>query len=157
MATRTFQREILLPLWVFQFCENLLKKTSTVLWCLDKETKARLPKEVLEESEEKGVQFLCFKTNSKEEKLKEVCDHLYQDGNSRILLEGGASLWNSALNSGLCQKLYLFQAPKLFYRDDIMHWTKGAKIQYLDLKNGIVTLLDKDILIEGLTDASNKL
>lgn len=137
--------------------QNILKEKTTTLWWLDKKIKDSLSLAVTADCEKKGVLLKGFRGKTKEEKLEEVSKELYRTQKARVLLEGGRSLWDSAFSSELCRKVYLFQAPKLFFRDDIMHWTKETKIQYQELQNGIFTLLDKDILIEGLTDASHKL
>jgi len=137
--------------------QNILKEKSKIIWWINLETHNKISSTLMKESEIKGIYFKVFEGQTKEDKLAHVCQALYTEGQARVLLEGGASLWNSALNSRLCEKLYLFQAPKIFSGETIMHWTKDAKIQYLNLKNGILTLLDKDTLIEGITDESHTL
>ncbi len=136
---------------------SILKEKSKIFWWINLETYNKISSTLMKESETRGICFKVFEGNTKEEKLAHVCQELYTEGQARILLEGGGSLWSSALNSKLCEKLYLFQAPKIFSGDHIMHWTKDAKIQYLNLKNSISTLLDKDTLIEGLTDEHHTL
>ena len=137
--------------------QNILKEKSKIFWWINLETHNKISSTLMKERETKGIYIKVFEGHTKEEKLAHVCQELYTEGHARILLEGGGSLWNSALNSKLCEKLYLFQAPKFFFGDTIMHWTKDAKIQYLNLENSISTLLDKDTLIEGLTDESHTL
>ena len=136
---------------------NLLKSNATrTLWALKFSAYAKLSPLIKEGLLLAGCQVLFLKGETREESLKELCAFLYRENSARVLLEGGAALWGSAVNSFLADKLYLFKSAKIFSRPDIMHWTKEAKIPYLNVENALFTPLGKDLLIEGLTNDSDE-
>lgn len=131
---------------------NLLKKeASQTLWCLLKESYQNLSPLLQSQLKSLGVQFLFFDSIDYTESFFLILEKLYEMNYASLLIEGGAKVWGEALNSGLTDKLSLFQAPKIFCRDNSLHWTKEAKINNLDLKKCTMTSLGKDLLIEGLT------
>ena len=137
---------------------NLVKKTpSKTIWCLTEETYEALALSFKNDLKVLGLKIFLLKTDSYNKQISQVIKHLYENKIARILVEGGGKLWGEALNSGHTNKLYLFQAPKLFCREDIMHWTNEVKINYLNVKMCTMTLLEKDWLIEGLTNDPHKL
>ena len=137
--------------------QNLLKSNATrTLWALKRSAYAKLSSFVKKELLLAGCQIFLLREGTREESLKELCLFLYRKNSARVLLEGGAALWGSAVNSSLADKLYLFKSARIFSRPDIMHWTKEAKIHYLNVENALFTPFGKDLLIEGLTNDSNE-
>lgn len=138
--------------------QNLLKgEVSRTLWCLTQKAWDSLSFSLRSELESLGFISLVLRTSSYQEFTAEVYRELYKRQVASILVEGGASLWGQTVNDKITQKLYLFQAPKIFCRHDIMYWTKDIEINYLSFANSIVTSLQKDLLIEGYSNNFNRL
>lgn len=85
--------------------------------------------------------------------LRELMRQLGAMGVDSVLLEGGAGLHFSALQSGIVQKVQAYIAPKLFGGAAAKSPVGGAGISELNrcfrLQNRTVTCFGDDILIEG--------
>ena len=137
--------------------QNLLKKNpSMTLWVVELSTYESFSASQKEAFFKARCKFFFLKRKSRENCFEDLCSFLYSENIARILLEGGAALWGSAVNSQLADKLYLFKSSKIFSKPDIMHWTKDAKIDYLNVENALFTPLGKDFLIEGFTNEPNE-
>lgn len=133
--------------------QNLIKEGGRqTVWCLQEEAFQKLPKPLQEFCEKSSLHILFLNSRTYSSPLAQVLHWLYERKIARVLFEGGGTLWGEALNSSLANKLYLFQAPKIFSGKSIMHWTKSMKINYLNLENCVMTTLEKDVLFEGLTN-----
>ncbi len=85
--------------------------------------------------------------------LTMLMQKLGAEGIDSILLEGGAQLNDSALRSGIVQKVYAYVSPKIFGGEMAKTPVGGAGVDLPDsafvLKNLQTHLLGEDILIEG--------
>jgi diaminohydroxyphosphoribosylaminopyrimidine deaminase/5-amino-6-(5-phosphoribosylamino)uracil reductase len=103
-----------------------------------------------------GCEILEINRKDNHLDLNHLMQELGKMGIDSILLEGGAMLNFSALQSRIVNKVQAYIAPKLFGGD----WSKtplgGAGIHDAGhsfvLKNQSITCFDKDILIEGEVD-----
>lgn len=90
-----------------QIC-NTAKKYKTIVACavpdLDK----------MDLLNEKGVQVLVCPDNNQKVDLNKLMEYLGKEGIDSLLLEGGGTLNDSAVRTGIVKKLLVFIAPKLF-------------------------------------------
>ncbi len=100
------------------------------------------------------ILVICRKDNHID--LNHLMEELGKMGIDSILLEGGALLNYSALQSRIVNKVQAYIAPKLFGGDRSKTPVGGAGIHEADhsffLKNQSITWFDQDILIEGEVD-----
>ena len=75
--------------------------------------------------------------------------HYVTDRAEERLVEGGAGLWGMMLNAKTVDKIHLFQAPKIYSGENLIHWTDNLKQHQLELHNTDLSFLEKDIYIEG--------
>jgi diaminohydroxyphosphoribosylaminopyrimidine deaminase/5-amino-6-(5-phosphoribosylamino)uracil reductase len=100
----------------------------------------------------KGVRIIQVKKDSNGLlSWRAILQVLYKLGISTVLIEGGAEVASSALKSGIVDKLFLFQAPKLLGRglsftDEIY---MNRLNQAIKLKEYQLRQIGDDILIEG--------
>ncbi|MEO0102818.1 MAG: bifunctional diaminohydroxyphosphoribosylaminopyrimidine deaminase/5-amino-6-(5-phosphoribosylamino)uracil reductase RibD, partial [candidate division WOR-3 bacterium] len=66
-----------------------------------------------EELEKKGVKVISVKEDKGLLSWDEILNGLYQLGCAKILIEGGARVFSSALKGGIVDKMLLFFAPKI--------------------------------------------
>lgn len=99
-----------------------------------------------------GVQTHFITEKNDELSLPQVMEQLYEAKILSVLVEGGAKLFASFLRAKLCDKLYLFVAPKILGADalsgigqlNLKHLSDSILLHRLSLK-----LLEETLLIEG--------
>ena len=101
---------------------------------------------------ELGIQLIqCPGKNGKVD-LEKLMKHLGEQGIDSILLEGGGTLNDSALQAGIVQKLMVFVAPKLFGGEKSKTPIEGAGVNEpaeavkMSLKS--VKQVGEDLLLE---------
>lgn len=101
---------------------------------------------------EKGCKILSIPKKGNHIDLQILMTKLGEKKIDSILLEGGAALNYSALQSGIVNKVQTYIAPKLFGGETAKTPVGGQGIAHPDdayfLENKHITLLDEDILIE---------
>ena len=109
-------------------------------------------------SEEEGTfDALNFKNDvperTKKSRLKKLMELLGQEGIDSILLEGGAQLHESALRSGIVNKVQAYIAPKLFGGKEAPSPLGGSGVDAPDeawlLSEPVITGLGPDLLLES--------
>lgn len=102
---------------------------------------------------EQGCELLCVPSKNNKIDLNILMKELGKKGIDSILLEGGAALNFSALQSGIVNKVQTYIAPKLFGGESAKTAVGGAGIEKISecikLKNSIIKRLEEDILIES--------
>ena len=101
----------------FKDCNLLKSGASQTLWCLKESAWTALDTKSRGCLEGLGLMTLYLKESRKEDIFDEILSFLFDQGIASLLVEGGAGVWASAFNSNKVNKLYLFQAPKLFVRN----------------------------------------
>ncbi len=88
--------------------------------------------------------------------LNHLMKELGDKGIDSVLLEGGSTLNDSALQNRIINKVHAYIAPKLFGGDQAKTPIGGAGIREIEgcfkLKNQTITWFDEDIFIEGEVD-----
>lgn len=102
--------------------------------------------------EEKGCNIIQIAKKDGHIDLTELMNKLGAQGIDSILLEGGAALNYSALQSGIVNKVQAYIAPKLFGGETAKTPVGGQGVAFPKdaflLEKEHITLLDSDILIE---------
>lgn len=127
---------------------NTDSKTKTII-----ATTVYTPKEKVKMYEDKGAEVLLLPTQEERVNLKQLVKVLGEKGIDSILLEGGAALNYSALNSGIIDKVITFIAPKIIGGDRAITPVGGEgrkcisdAVQVQDIH---IQKFKNDIMIEG--------
>lgn len=103
--------------------------------------------------EEAGCRVLCVEEANGHVDLRQLMQRLGEEQIDSILLEGGGNLHWAALESGIVRKVQAYVALKLFGGRDAKTPVEGrgvpAPSEAVFLKNGVVTRLGEDFLIES--------
>ena len=103
--------------------------------------------------EEKGVEIIVTSEQLSQVNLKELMFILGEKGIDSILLEGGATLNFSALNSQIVNKIMCYIAPKIFggekAKSPVMGEGFSAVNNKIQLKNQKIKTIENDVLIES--------
>ncbi|MCS7012518.1 MAG: bifunctional diaminohydroxyphosphoribosylaminopyrimidine deaminase/5-amino-6-(5-phosphoribosylamino)uracil reductase RibD [Chloroherpetonaceae bacterium] len=99
-----------------------------------------------------GVATRFVAEKNDELSLVQVMEALYEEKVLSVLVEGGAKLFASLIRAQLCDKLYLFIAPKILGADalssigqlNLRHLDESVKLRNLSLK-----ILEETVLLEG--------
>ncbi len=106
----------------------------------------------------RGCEILMVSKKENHIDLNHLMQELGKRGIDSILLEGGATLNFSSLQSGIVNKVQTYIAPKLFGGEQSKTPVGGIGIRELSscftLKNQSIALFDEDILIESEVDYS---
>lgn len=111
------------------------------------------PEEKKTELEKRGCRVWLLPEKNGHIDLNELMSRLGKEGVDSVLLEGGAALNWSALESGVVNKVQAYIAPKIFGGEGAKTPVMGGGIELPEeaftLKNTSVTMLGADYLIEG--------
>ncbi len=104
-----------------------------------------------EELEKKGVKVISVKEDKGLLSWDEILNGLYQLGCAKILIEGGARVFSSALKEDIVDRIFLFFAPKIL--GEGLSFTEklslGSLKEAIDLKETKVKMIGKDFLFTG--------
>lgn len=87
---------------------NTAKKIRTIVATISLDRKKK------RELEMHGVEVVCLREEDKRVDLQDLMLYLGSEGIDGILLEGGSALNNSALKSGIVDRIEVYVAPKIF-------------------------------------------
>jgi diaminohydroxyphosphoribosylaminopyrimidine deaminase/5-amino-6-(5-phosphoribosylamino)uracil reductase len=103
--------------------------------------------------EELGAKVISCRTRDGHIDLEELMDTLAEMSICSVLVEGGATLFNSVIKGALVDKFYLFLAPRLLGGDDGIPFTRGHGCDMMsncmNLKVTKVKRFDDDIMVEA--------
>lgn len=104
-------------------------------------------------AEELGAKVIPCRLKHGRVDLEDLLDKLGKHPICSVLVEGGAELFTSIVNSGLVDKYYLFLAPKLLGGDNGVPFTRGPGCDIIknciDLDIAQVKRFDDDIMVEA--------
>lgn len=102
---------------------------------------------------DKGIEIIVLSKKDDHVNLNELMSKLGEKNIDSVLIEGGANINFSALNSGIINKIYTFIAPKIFGGNKSKGAVTGVGFSDVDNKIKIITKsttnIDGDILIES--------
>ena len=103
--------------------------------------------------QELGISVLILKSHNGRVDLKQLMRQLGQLGIDSILLEGGASLNDSALKAGIVDKVQFYIAPKIIGGEKAKTPVGGEGIKHLEdaiqIKDLKMQVVGNDIVLEG--------
>lgn len=126
----------------------------TIVACADRN------EEKIKVLEEKGITVLVLPDDSpgfeKKVDLKKLFEYLGENGTDSVLVEGGATLNDSVIKTGLVKRLEVFIAPKIFGGSIAKSPVGGRGFEHIkDAKSFTlksVRQIDDDILLTYVTD-----
>lgn len=111
------------------------------------------PKERIKKLEELGARVLIVRSKDNRVDLMELMYELGKLEITSLIIEGGAEINASSLDSGIVDKVLFFYAPKIIGGADALGMVGGKGVEKLNdavnLKNIRVRRLGDDILVEG--------
>lgn len=114
------------------------------------------PKEKIKKLEELGAKVLIVGSKNNRVDLTELMYELGKLEITSLLIEGGAEINASSLDSGIVDKVLFFYAPKIIGGTDVLGMVGGEGVEKLDdainLKDLRVKRFGDDILVEGYVD-----
>ena len=129
--------------------KNIKNKDEVIL-----ATTSKLSVEKQEEYTKKGVLVIKAEDKNGRVDLKILMDKLHDLNIDSVLLEGGGTLNESALKSGIVDKVMFFISPKIVGGMDAKTPVEGIGASFvkdaINVNNIIVKMIEEDILIEGL-------
>ena len=128
-----------------QICQTA-KEYSTIVACAEDPCRK---KEALEGL---GIEVVCCPNGQGRVDLVQLMNHLGKQGIDSILLEGGGTLNDSALQQGIVQRVMVFLAPKLFGGEMAQTPVAGSGVELPAesalLQLGDIRQLEGDLLLE---------
>lgn len=108
--------------------------------------------------EELGAKVITCRIRDGHIDLEGLLDALADMSICSVLVEGGATLFNSVIKGALVDKFYLFLAPKILCGDDGIPFTRGRGCDIISdcmsLEVTKVRRFDDDIMVEAYPKAS---
>lgn len=131
---------------------NLIKNKAPIILA----TTSKISDDKKNDYIKRGVHVMCLDGKDCRVDLNLLLDELYKLGIDSVLLEGGGTLSASFLENNLIDKVVFFISPKLVGGFDAKTPILGDGIKLMkdaiNLKDVDVSMIDKDIKIEGLID-----
>lgn len=130
---------------------NIFKNHSleNIFWCLEEAQRGQ------EESLKKiGVNLLFCRSKNGSLDLSHVLELLFQHKVYSVFMEGGARLASEALNCGIVNRLYLFQAPIIMGAGGSQSWTETISLvsmqDRISLNSPKLMTFGNDVMITGV-------
>ena len=130
---------------------NIFKNHSleNIFWCLDESQKSQ--EEFFKKT---GVNILFCRSKNGSLDLEHILELLFQHKVYSVFIEGGARLASEALNCGIVNRLYLFQAPIIMGSGGSQSWTEtisiGSMQDRLSLDSPKLMTFGNDVMVTGV-------